>query len=125
MRQRIPKSRVRWILLTLLLAEISTTTCDATVYKWQDAAGYVQSTDTPPTAGGTLLNGPVATKTAGADQDKPMMHEWCGMDMSPANCQMARKALQQDYEDLACTRSSPNGNSCRYQRLNRTGDRPP
>lgn len=97
------KNHVYWILLTLLLIAFAATACGGTVYKWQDAAGNVHYTDTPPPAGATLLSKPTPTDAAPAEQDKPMLSAPCRPDISAADCELARKAMQRDYEDLVRT----------------------
>ena len=73
------------------------------IYKWKDAGGAVHFTDTPPPPGATLLKGPkpspIPAQNAVVD-DKPTMRAPCRPDISPADCEAARRSLHADLDDV-------------------------
>lgn len=94
------------LLSGLLLVATAAVAADNTIYKWRDSGDVVHYTDTPPPAGTTLLKGPKlapAVETASSVDDKPMLRAPCRPDITAAECEAARLALQPNLEDLERT----------------------
>lgn len=116
----MPSIRIRWLVSGLLLFASVATASGQVVYKWKDSGGNVHFTDTPPPVEATLLKGPkpapvAETKTTPATtrDDQPMQSAPCRPDISAADCDAARRALQTDLENIEPARQQSPGNTTR------------
>ena len=117
---QMPSIRIRWLMSGVLLVATLATASGQVVYKWKDSSGNVHFTDTPPPTGATLLKGPKPAPVAQAksapatmQDEQSMLSATCRPDITAADCEAARRALQTDLENLEPAHQQAPGNTTR------------